>query len=90
MSDVSARLTDPNDYSAAGQSGGQNGQLFSVPFTSPTRAGFDYVGIGATWGILNQQREPYFPTWLVTIEGRRAIGTPLKPCGEFNGDTICG
>ncbi len=84
VDDVEARLTDPNDY------GARASRLFSVPFTSPTRAGFDYVGIGASWGILNQQREPYFPTWIVSFEGRRAIGAPFKPCGEFSGDTICG
>ncbi len=84
-SDVSARLTDPNDY------GGRNGALFDVPFESPTRAGFDYIAFGASWGVLNQQREPYYPTWLIMIEGRRAIGTPLKPCGQVTGgETVCG
>jgi len=84
VNDVDRRLSDPKD------AGNVNGPLFSVPFESPTRAGFDYIGLGATWGILNQQREPYFPTWILSLEGRRAIGAPLKPCGQFNGDTICG
>ncbi len=84
VKDVDRRLADPKD------TGNVNGPLFSVPFESPTRAGFDYVGMGATWGVLNQQREPYFPTWILSLEGRRAIGIPLKPCGQFNGETLCG
>jgi hypothetical protein len=84
VADVSARLTDPNDY------GGAKGELFKVPFESPTRAGFDSIGIGASWGVLSQQREPYYPTWLIMIEGRRAIGTPFKPCAQVADETICG
>ncbi len=77
-------LTDPFDY------GGGSGQLFSVPFKSPTRAGFDYIGIGGAWAILNQQRQSWHPTWIVMIEGRRAIGTPLRPCQQVRGKAVCG
>ncbi len=90
--DVQRRLTDPNDYPAIDPRFTQRtpGVLFDVPFDSPTRAGFDYIGIGVTWGILNQMRDAHFPTWVLALEGRRAIGTPLKPCGQFGGQTICG
>lgn len=77
-------LTDSFDY------GGGSGQLFSVPFKSPTRAGFDYIGFGGAWSILNQQRNSWHPTWVVMIEGRRAIGTPLKPCQQVGGKAVCG
>ena len=77
-------LSDPFDY------GGGSGPLFSVPFNSPTRAGFDYIGIGGAWAVLNQQRHPWQPTWIFLLEGRRAIGTPLKPCQQVNGKTVCG
>ncbi len=81
---VGGPLTDPFDY------GGAPGQLFSVPFKSPTRAGFDYIGIGGAWAILNQQRHSWHPTWVVMIEGRRAIGTPLRPCQQVDGKAVCG
>jgi hypothetical protein len=56
------------------------GQLFSVPFTSPTRSGVDYISAGIDWGIYNQQRDETKPTWVIGIEGRLAVGTPLHAC----------
>jgi hypothetical protein len=58
------------------------GQLFSVPFKSPSRSGLDYIGIGADFGILNQARDSSKPTWVVGIEGRIGIGKPLHACNE--------
>jgi hypothetical protein len=80
---VQRRLEDPGDYRG-------DGSLFALPFDSPSRAGFDYIGLGVEWGILNQQRASHFPTWVVIVEGRRAIGTPLAPCSEAGGKTSCG
>jgi hypothetical protein len=77
-------LADPFNYSGA------TGGLFQVPFKSPTRAGFDYIGIGGAWSVLNQQRHSWQPTWTFVLEGRRAIGTPLKPCQVTGGKTVCG
>jgi hypothetical protein len=54
--------------------------LFSVPFTSPTRSGVDYISAGLDWGIFNQQRDPTKPTWVIGVEGRLAVGTPLHAC----------
>jgi hypothetical protein len=59
---------------------GQPGQLFSVPFTSPTRSGIDYISAGIDWAISNQQRDETKPTWVIGIEGRLAVGTPLHAC----------
>ena len=56
------------------------GQLFTVPFTSPTRSGVDYVLAGVDWAIFNQQRDPTKPTWVVGVEGRLAVGAPLHAC----------
>ncbi len=84
INDPRGPLHDPFDY------GGVSGSLFSVPFKSPTRAGFDYIGIGGAWAVLNQQRHAWQPTWVFILEGRRAIGTPVKPCQEINGKTVCG
>lgn len=63
------RLADPS-----------GGQLFSVPFASPTRSGVDYVSAGLDWAIFNQQRDSTKPTWVVGIEGRLAVGPPLHAC----------
>jgi hypothetical protein len=83
--DVKTRLTDPYDVAPG------TGQLFSVPFDSPTRAGFDYVGIGGAWAILNQTRQTWLPNWVLMIEGRRAVGIPLKPCKlDKKDNTTCG
>jgi len=56
------------------------GQLFSVPFTSPTRSGIDYIAAGLDWAIYNQQRDDTKPTWVIGIEGRLGVGTPLHAC----------
>ncbi len=55
-------------------------QLFNVPFESPTRSGLDYLGIGAAWAILNQNRDRTGPTWVISLEGRINIGEPLHAC----------
>ncbi|MCA9603458.1 MAG: hypothetical protein KC417_15610 [Myxococcales bacterium] len=55
-------------------------QLFSVPFTSPTRFGVDYIAIGAAYSIFNQSRNRSVPTWLVMVESQIAIGAPMHPC----------
>ena len=56
------------------------GTLFGLPFNSPTRSGVDYLSIGADWGIYNQQRDSTKPTWVIGVEGRLAVGTPLHAC----------
>jgi len=65
------RLADPS-----------GGQLFSVPFTSPTRSGIDYFSFGLDWAIFNQQRDLTKPTWVVGLEGRVAVGSPLHACNQ--------
>ena len=52
--------------------------MFDLPFASPRRAGLDYLAMGAAWAVLNQMRTPWNPTWVLRIEGRRAIGTSLR------------
>jgi len=63
------------------------GQLFSVPFSSPTRSGIDYVAAGLDWAIYNQQRDDTKPTWIIGIEGRVGVGTPLHACNATSGYT---
>ena len=59
---------------------GGSTSIFSVPFTSPTRSGVDYISAGIDWAIYNQQRDQTKPTWLIGIEGRLAVGAPLHAC----------
>ncbi len=56
------------------------GQLFHVPFKSPTRSGIDYMSFGIDWSIFNQQRDWTKPTWMVGLSGRLGVGTPLHAC----------
>ncbi len=64
--------------------------LFGLPTTSPSRAGLDYIAFGAAWSVLNQTRAWWQPTWLLRVEGRRAIGKPLRACIEQMSSTVCG
>lgn len=45
-----------------------------------TRSGVPAVDIGLAWGIMNQYRQPGMPTWVVLVEGRFSIGSPMKAC----------
>ena len=85
---VTQRLLDGFDYTMAGGSTGTS-SLFSVPFTSPTRSGVDYIRVGLLWAILDQSRDIHLPTWLVRIEWRPAVGAPLRPCSVEAGATVC-
>jgi hypothetical protein len=58
------------------------GVLFNVPFTSPTRSGLDYFAAGLDWAIYNQQRDDTKPTWIIGVEGRIPVGTPLHACNQ--------
>jgi hypothetical protein len=61
-------------------SDGTGGQLFGLPFRSPTRSGVDYISAGIDWAIFNQQRDRTKPSWVVGIEGRLAVGIPMHAC----------
>ncbi len=56
------------------------GQLFSVPFKSPTRSGVDYFSVGLDWAMFNQQRDWTKPTWMIGVSGRFGVGNPLHAC----------
>jgi hypothetical protein len=55
-------------------------QIFKVPFQSPTRSGVDWFSVGLDWGIFNQQRDRTKPTWVIGVEGRFGVGTPMHAC----------
>jgi hypothetical protein len=76
-----ARLTDGE---------GADSPLFALPFAAPTRAGLDYLAIGGAWAVLNQMRRSWLPTWVVRLEGRRAVGAPQQACRRSAGKDACG
>jgi hypothetical protein len=45
-----------------------------------TRSGIPAVDIGLAWGIMNQYRQPGMPTWVVLVESRFSVGSPMKAC----------
>jgi hypothetical protein len=45
-----------------------------------TRSGVPAVDVGLAWGIMNQYREPGLPTWVVLVEGRFSVGSPMHAC----------
>lgn len=65
---------------AEATAGAPGEQLFSVPFSSPTRSGVEYLAAGFDFDILDQARDRTKPTWLFGFEGRFSVGTPMHAC----------
>jgi hypothetical protein len=65
------------------------GSAFAVPLLSPVRAGFDYMGFGAAAAVTSQERKAWLPTWIFSLEGRRALGPVQRPCHEDADKTLC-
>lgn len=55
-------------------------QLFSPNFTSPTRSGIEYLGVGLDLAIMNQSRNAARPTWTLGAEGRFNVSDPMHAC----------
>jgi hypothetical protein len=47
-------------------------------FAGPTRKGLEYLGLGARWALLNQDRDFAQPTWIVQLEARFAVGGDMR------------
>jgi hypothetical protein len=60
--------------------------LFGLPFSSPTRSGIEYLAVGLDFGILNQYRDPAYPTWVFGVEGRFSISSPMHACNSKPAD----
>jgi hypothetical protein len=56
--------------------------LFSVPFESPTRSGVGAISAGLAWAITDERRDRTKPTWVIGVEGRLGVGTPLHACAQ--------
>jgi hypothetical protein len=47
-------------------------------FDGPTRRGIDQIHVGIKKGILNQNKLTHMPNWVIALEGRFAVGTPMQ------------
>lgn len=56
--------------------------VFELPYKSTTRSGFQGLDFGVAWGVVNQYRMPYLPTWVVSVETRVGLGKLLRPCSD--------
>jgi hypothetical protein len=54
----------------------------STPYHSATRSGVPGIDIGVAWGIVNQFRTRYLPTWVVAAESRIGLGRVMEPCAD--------
>jgi hypothetical protein len=54
--------------------------LFLHNNQSATRSGIPGIELAAAWGVTNQYRTAYLPTWVVMLESKLGFGSVLKPC----------
>jgi len=47
-------------------------------FRGPTRKGLEYLALGASYALLNQDRDFTHPTWIVRFEARLAVGGDMR------------
>ena len=58
----------------------QSTSLFGHNENSATRSGVPGLDVGLAWGLTNQYRTAYLPTWVILIESRIGLGEVLRPC----------
>lgn len=58
--------------------GQYTGEDTDLIFQAPVRRGLDQINVGLKYGILNQEKRPHLPNWVIAFEGRFAIGTPME------------
>ena len=47
-------------------------------FRGPSRSGFEYLGLGASWAVFNQARDDTKPTWILRFETRLSLGEDMR------------
>jgi hypothetical protein len=47
-------------------------------FRGPTRRGFEYLGLGASWAVFNQARDDTKATWLLRFETRLSLADDMR------------
>ncbi|HXJ21699.1 MAG TPA: hypothetical protein VMT03_15855 [Polyangia bacterium] len=60
-------------------------------FTSPTRKGFENLGLGVTWAVFNQRRDDTKPTWTLSFDALLDVFKDMRydPASP-NGNTAVG
>jgi hypothetical protein len=60
----------------------QNNRQFQDPsgtaFRGPKRSGFEYLGLGASWAAMNQNRDDTKPTWILRLETRFSVASDMR------------
>ncbi|TPV93032.1 MAG: hypothetical protein B7733_22635 [Myxococcales bacterium FL481] len=70
---------DGFDASAPNEAYGSfTGEDTETIFRGPTRRGVDQLYVGIKKALINQRRYPHLPTWILALEGRFAVGKPMR------------
>ncbi|MET0385270.1 MAG: hypothetical protein ABW321_04890 [Polyangiales bacterium] len=59
--------------------------LFELDVDSKTRSGMPGLDLGVAWGVVNQYRKPYLPTWVLSLETRLGFGRLIEACRDGTG-----
>lgn len=71
-----------SDAESVLRTGASDPVLFTPNYKSATRSGIPGLDLGLVWGVVNQYRTPYLPTWVVSFETRLGLGRLMRPCTE--------
>lgn len=71
-----------NDSQPYGAFAGENTETI---FKGANRYGLDQLVVGLKIGILNQDRLSHMPKWVIGLEGKFAVGKPMKFSRDFSG-----
>ena len=82
--ECTARRTQVDEALAGSSALPGDGSLFDLSpgYKAATRSGVPAVDFGVAWGIVNQFRTPYLPTWVVSVEARIGVGRVMTPCTD--------
>jgi hypothetical protein len=72
--------SEPVDASLTEEQAASAESLFRHDARSATRSGIPGLDLGIAWGITNQYKTAYLPTWVVMFESRLGFGEVLRPC----------
>ncbi len=54
--------------------------LFTLPLNAARRSGLPNIDFGVAFGVTNQYRTPYLPTWVLIAEGSIDTGEVIEAC----------
>ncbi|NUO47586.1 MAG: hypothetical protein HOV80_01885 [Polyangiaceae bacterium] len=77
-----SRDLEPENDATSGSISADGEKLVALPMNAVERSGLDHIGAGLRWTPLNQSRDRRFPTWLLAVEGRFAVGPVMRACND--------